>query len=222
MRVSNCTAWYKTPALTDGKPIVVHPATVKELVLMVAGSSKSQHYICGTEANELDAGGFRLSPLARSEFTTFPEGALGHAWASVTATWRTTGDLFERGRAVLRDGTGVRSGMSQVDWDLSEIRFWNQVTDTMPGDWTHTTETRVERRFDAQSNHQQLSRDVHRQEIACRSKKDFQRLQRVAGLFGLVRVSAMTEQGGDAISRFKTGTNLRACTSDEAFADASH
>ena len=205
-------------ALTDGKPIVVHPSTVKERVLMVAG--KSQHYIFGTEAHELDAGGFRLSPLARTEFSTFPEGALGHTWASVTAMWRTMDDLFERARVVLRDGTGMRSGMFQVDMDLSEMRFWNQVTDTKPGDWTHTTETRVERRFDAQFNYQQLSRDVYRQEITYRSKSDFQRLQRVSGLFGLVGVSAVTEQGGDNISRFKTGTNLRVCTSDESFADA--
>ena len=49
---------------------------------MVAG--KSQQYMCGTEAHELDAGGFRLSPLARTEFSTFPEEVLGHTWASVT------------------------------------------------------------------------------------------------------------------------------------------
>ena len=60
-----------------------------------------------------------------------------------------------------------------------------------------------------------MSRDVHRQEITHRSAKDFKRLQMVSGIFGLVAVSAPTEQGSDNIMRFKTGTNLRVCTSDE-------
>ena len=38
----------------------------------------------------------------------------------------------------------------------------------------------------------------------------------------MVAVRADTEQGGDNIVRFKTGTNLRACTSDVCLEDAPH
>jgi hypothetical protein len=131
-------------------------------------------------------------------------------------------DLFERARAVLRDGNGLRSGTFEVQWGLAELRFWNQVSDTKEGDWPRTMATRVERRFGASFNYQQLSRDVHRQEITYRSKSDFKRTQFVSGTFGLVAVRADAEQGGDNIMRFKTGTNLRACTSDVCLEDAPH
>jgi hypothetical protein len=39
-------------------------------------------------------------------------------------------------------------------------------------------------------------------------------------MFGLVGVSQQTEQFGDNVSRFRTGTILRACTSDVCLQDA--
>ena len=78
----------------------------------------------------------------------------------------------------------------------------------------------MERRFDASFNYQQLSRDFVRRQITYRSKRDFKRLQWVSGIFGLVGVSQMTEQGGDNVSRFRTGTILRVCTSDVCLEDA--
>ena len=220
VRISNCVAWFDMAALTDGKPKVVHPEEVKERGATVAG--KAQHYICGAQAMELDGGGFSLSPLAREELVSSPEERVGYQWASVTATWATMDDLFERARAVLRDGNGLRSGTFELQWGMAELRFWNQVSDTKEGDWSHTMATRLERRFDASFNYQQLSRDVHRQEITYRSKSDFKRIQFVSGIFGLVAVRADTEQGGDNIMRFKTGTNLRVCTSDVCLEDAPH
>jgi hypothetical protein len=42
----------------------------------------------------------------------------------------------------------------------------------------------------------------------------------VSGIFGLVGVSQQTEQFGDNVSRFRTGTILRVCTSDVCLRDA--
>ena len=42
----------------------------------------------------------------------------------------------------------------------------------------------------------------------------------VSGIFGLVGVSQQTEQFGDNVSRFRTGTILRVCASDVCLQDA--
>ena len=121
---------------------------------------------------------------------------------------------------VLRDGNGVRSGSFELPWTHAEWRFWNQTSDTKPGDWSCSTVSVMDRRFDAAFNFQQLHRDVRRAEVTYKSKQDFKRLQWCSGLFGLVGVSAQTEQGGQNISRFRAGTNLRVCTSDVCFRGA--
>lgn len=222
VRVTNCTAWFSMDSLVslfpNGKPMVVHPQEIKERGVSVAG--KAQHYVCGSQAQERDTGGFVISPLPRGELASLPEEFLGQNWQSVTACWGTVDEMFERARGVLRDGSGVRSGSFEVQWSLNELRFWNQVSDTAIGDWKHSTVTRIERRFDAAFNFQQLSRDVRRSEITYRSKEDFRRLQMVSGIFGLVGVSREAEQGAENISRFQTGTNLRVCTSTESLANA--
>ena len=107
-----------------------------------------------------------------------------------------------------------------MPWTHAEWRFWNQAPDTKPDDWSRSTVSVMDRRFDAAFNYQQLHRDVSRAEVTYKSKQDFRRLQMVSGLFGLVGVSAQTEQGGQNISRFRTGTNLRVCTSDVSFQGA--
>ena len=84
------------------------------------------------------------------------------------------------------DGSGMRSGAFDMQWSMGELRFWNQVSDAAEGDWAHSTVTRVDRRFDASFNFQQLSRDVRRSEITCKSKQDSRRPKVVSGVFGLV------------------------------------
>ena len=226
VRVTNCTAWYNMGALTDGKPRVVHPDDIKERGVSIAG--KAQHYVCGSQAHEnhrpvgiggaggnrRESNGFVISPLPRAELVSRPENLVGPHWLSVTACWDTMDDMFARARAVLRDGSGMRSGAFDMQWSMGEFRFWNQVSDTAEGDWAHSTVTRMDRRFDASFNFQQLSRDVRRAEITYKSKQDFKRLQMVSGIFGLVGVAREAQQGASIVSRFRTGTNLRVCTSD--------
>jgi hypothetical protein len=230
VRVTNCTAWYNMGALTDGKPRVVHPDDIKERVVSIAG--KAQHYVCGSQAHEnnrpvgvggaggnrrestANGGGFSITPLPRAALVSRPEDLVGPHWLSVTACWGTMDDMFARARAVLRDGSGMRSGAFDMQWSMGELRFWNQVSDTAEGDWAHSTVTRVDRRFDGSFNFQQLSRDVRRSEITYKSKQDFKGLQMVSGIFGLVGVAREAQQEASNVSRFRTGTNLRVCTSD--------
>ena len=233
VQVTNCTAWFDVGALTDGKPMVVHPRDVKERGVFIAG--KAQHYVCGSKAMEMAPGlnhagfvgfhplgeaGFDITPLARNELVSFPELRLGQEYESVTGMWGGVDDIFARARMALRDGNGVRSGSFEMPWTYAEWRFWNQVSDTKPDDWARSTVSVMDRRFDAAFNYQQLHRDVSRAEVTYKSKQDFRRLQMVSGLFGLVGVSAQTEQGGQNIARFRTGTNLRVCTSDVSFQGA--
>ena len=112
-----------------------------------------------------------------------PENLVVPYWLSVTACWNTIDDMFARARAVLRDGSGMRSGAFDMQWSMGECRFWNQVSDTAEGDWAHSTVTRMDRRFGASFNFQHLSRDVRRAEITYKSKQDFKRLQMVSGIF---------------------------------------
>jgi hypothetical protein len=149
-----------------------------------------------------------------------PEQRLGQEFESVTGTWGGVDDLFARAQMVLRDGNGVRSGSFELPWTHAEWRFWNQMSDTKPDDWSRSTASVMDRRFDAAFNFQQLHRDVRRAEVTYKSKQDFKRLKWCSGLFGFVGVSAQTEQGGQNISRFRTGTNLRVCTSDVSFRGA--
>jgi hypothetical protein len=87
-------------------------------------------------------------------------------------------------------------------------RHYYAVSDTEEADWSSTTQVRMERRFDAAFNYQQLSRDFTRREVTYKSKRDFARLQLASGVFGLVGVSQMTEQGVKE-SRCSTSTYLR-------------
>lgn len=215
VKISNCTAWFDMTTLTDGKPMVVHPLDIKTRGVVVAG--KDQHYVCGSEAHEEEGGGFRISPLARSALVSMPCSFLGEEYESVTGMWGVMDDVFSEARGVLRSGNGVRSGSFTMPFSFAEYRFWNQVSDTKASDWKTTNHSKLERRFDAAFNYQQLSRDFTRREVTYRSKKDFARLQFVSGIFGLVGVSQFTEQGAANISRFRTGTILRVCTSDECY-----
>ena len=230
--IRNCTAWFEMGSLTDGKLMVVHPLEIKERRIVVAG--KAQHYVCGSQAREEAAGGFSISALPTCDGATGPhqdgmggfdlasgpEKKLGQMHDSVTAMWGVMDDMFANARGVLRDGNGVRSGQFQMPFSLADFRFWNQVSDAADGAWRRTMHVQMERRFDAAFNYQQMSRDLHRRDITYRSKKDFQRLQMVSGMFGLVGVSQQTEQFGDNVSRFRTGTILRVCTSDVCLRDA--
>jgi len=224
VKITNCTAWFDMMALTDGKPHVAHPLDIKARGVVVAG--KAQHYVCGSQAVEEAGGGFRISPYAPvfdgslEGMCSLPCKLLGQEYESVTGMWGVMDDMFSCARGVLRDGSGVRSGSFTMPFSLAEFRFWNQVSDTDPASWSTTQETKMERRFDASFNYQQLSRDFVRRQITYRSKGDFKRLQMVSGIFGLVGVSQMTEQGGDNVSRFRTGTILRVCTSDVCLEDA--
>ena len=105
-----------------------------------------------------------------------PENLVGPHWLSVAGCWDAMGDMFARARAVLRDGSGMRSGSFEMQWSMGELRFWNQVSDTAEADWAHSTVARTDQRFDALFNFQQLTRDVRRSETTYKSKKYFKRL----------------------------------------------
>jgi hypothetical protein len=147
--VRNCTAWFEMGALTDGKPMVVHPLEIKERRVVVAG--KAQHYVCGSQAREEDTGGFSISALPIYDMATVqdagggfdlastPDKRLGQMYDSVTAMWGVMGDVFANARGVLRDGNGVRSGMFQMPFSLADFRFWNQVSDTADDAWSRST-----------------------------------------------------------------------------------
>ena len=86
------------------------------------------------------------------DLASAPDKRLGQACESVTVTWGVMDDMFVSARGVLRDGNGVRSGMSQMPFSLADFRFWNQVSDAADGAWSRSTHVKTERRFDAASN----------------------------------------------------------------------
>jgi hypothetical protein len=164
-QITNCTAQLDVGALTDGKPMVVHPRDVKERGICIAG--KAQHCACGSKAMEtapaqVQAGfvgfhpqgqaGFDVTPLARNGLVSMPELRLGQEHEPVTGVWGGVDDFFARARVASRDGNGVRSGSFEMPRTCAEWRFWNQVPDAKPEDWSRCTASVMDRRFDAAFN----------------------------------------------------------------------
>jgi hypothetical protein len=124
VRIDNCLKWHQMKHVLTDIPRVVHQEDVQHRRVHVAG--RAHHFVCGLAGvQNKKTLSYRLTALARSRFSTYPEERLGMELNSPTAMWENVDDIFTKIRLCMSAGReGTSSATMTMPLLCTVYNFW--------------------------------------------------------------------------------------------------